>query len=758
MVLPNFSIRLKISDGKDKNMQVGKTQYLIRPKQKDYGMLSPNQGPIPSNQKFNRDIERPLNHNSQNLSFKGLSISKAINKIMYAQDKEVTYSANVLFDKTKNHLGEMVKKHYDHVKSSEMAKKLVKFDGDKITFRKKTIPHLIWDGLIYPFKILPFDILNGMVELIGKIKPFKKWAQRVLEKPFFRNIRQRSKIESEVSSLKGLCETATKLKDKPDAEISSKFFQQSVKMFDPRTGNYDTKHERALCRMVSGLPPAIMLATDAYNLSRMMDDDPAAAKKEKKARFRQEMSRLVMNAYLMLVTFGALNKFINQSAAGSMLMTGATTLLTETYSRLRNGKHIKRLTPEEARAENEKNNAPEKDIKPLTFKSDMKPASQPKEQQKPLLSFSTIMKASAGVIAAGFAVKGARKYIPGVEDALKTITEPFNKKYKSLTQIADFRISGDKFDEIVRVLRENDFGKLADKYEQVAATARNADGSISLGVKDKKVKPLIDFVIAPFKFVWNTITLPYKLVDKGVKAAINKKDPKAPVKDIEALAKSIEKIGREATKKGYSKEKFQTFVKDNIMKAFNTDTMSSVPNHELANLAKTAATAATMWFLMTDNYNMVMLKSNGNDKEGAETKFKERFVQECSRLFYSTLLIDLFNNTFQKQYNASLLGMSWITLTDTTISEILTRKSVGMTITPHTRDELMAFEEKQNNATGALKGYYNFMQRLTGKRSIKSYEVKPKNTRNTASQNTKTAAVQEPSMQGSSILNKMIKG
>lgn len=739
-------------------MQVGKTQYLIRPKQKDYGMLSPNQGPIPSNQKFNRDIERPLNHNSQNLSFKGLSISKAINKIMYAQDKEVTYSANVLFDKTKNHLGEMVKKHYDHVKSSEMAKKLVKFDGDKITFRKKTIPHLIWDGLIYPFKILPFDILNGMVELIGKIKPFKKWAQRVLEKPFFRNIRQRSKIESEVSSLKGLCETATKLKDKPDAEISSKFFQQSVKMFDPRTGNYDTKHERALCRMVSGLPPAIMLATDAYNLSRMMDDDPAAAKKEKKARFRQEMSRLVMNAYLMLVTFGALNKFINQSAAGSMLMTGATTLLTETYSRLRNGKHIKRLTPEEARAENEKNNAPEKDIKPLTFKSDMKPASQPKEQQKPLLSFSTIMKASAGVIAAGFAVKGARKYIPGVEDALKTITEPFNKKYKSLTQIADFRISGDKFDEIVRVLRENDFGKLADKYEQVAATARNADGSISLGVKDKKVKPLIDFVIAPFKFVWNTITLPYKLVDKGVKAAINKKDPKAPVKDIEALAKSIEKIGREATKKGYSKEKFQTFVKDNIMKAFNTDTMSSVPNHELANLAKTAATAATMWFLMTDNYNMVMLKSNGNDKEGAETKFKERFVQECSRLFYSTLLIDLFNNTFQKQYNASLLGMSWITLTDTTISEILTRKSVGMTITPHTRDELMAIEEKQNNATGALKGYYNFMQRLTGKRSIKSYEVKPKNAGNTASQNTKAALAQEPSMQGSSILNKMIKG
>jgi hypothetical protein len=38
-------------------------------------------------------------------------------------------------------------------------------------------------------------------------------------------------------------------------------------------------------------------------------------------------------------------------------------------------------------------------------------------------------------------------------------------------------------------------------------------------------------------------------------------------------------------------------------------------------------------------------------------------------------------------------------------------------------------EEKQDNATGMKKSYYNFMKRLTGKRSIKSYEVSsPHNT------------------------------
>ena len=139
--------------------------------------------------------------------------------------------------------------------------------------------------------------------------------------------------------------------------------------------------------------------------------------------------------------------------------------------------------------------------------------------------------------------------------------------------------------------------------------------------------------------------------------------------------------------------------------------MSNVSNSELSNMAKTAALAATIWFLMTDNYNMVMLKSNGNDVEGAKTKFKERFVQEGSRLFYQTLLIDLFNSTFSKQYHQSLFGMSWITLTNTTIGEWLTRKSVGVPVGTHSREQLVKLEEKQDNATGFTRKYYDFMKR-----------------------------------------------
>ena len=718
----------------------------------------------------NRYLERPLKNNSDDLSFEGLSFmghnkqdsnnnKKQINPTLVMLGalgiaglalrlapsyKEVgKFKISEFKEFTGKYIEDIGSNLFDHLKDSKLAKDMLKIDGDEATIYKKTIPQLIWDGLKYPFTILPGDLLNGSVKLMGRIKPLKNWANKIYEKQFFKNIRQRSKIDAKMNALQGLVETKNNLSAKlaagkiTEAEVSSEMFQRSVKMFDKeKYGAYDTKHERALNRLVSGLPPAIFLANDAYNLSRMMDDDPKKADKEKRTRFNQETTRILTSGYLTLVTLGALNKYINNSKLGIMLMTGGTVLFTEAFSRLANGKHIKRLTPEEARAENAKNNAPEQSIKADTsFKSNPEFEKKPdKQTQKPLLSFDTLLKASAIVIAAGFGMKGLRKLSPSVDKMINIIQEPFRTLYKRLTVTADYTIEKEKFDKIIDVLNGNGYKDLARKYQEIAAKITDDNGVIHLGKKNKKyVKPFVDFAIAPFKFAFNAVTLPYRLTDKLV--SMFTKKPSKTVKtseellkhladkDVEVLSKTIESIGKEAIKKGMNPKDFRSYVNDNILKAFNVTTMSNISNAELSNLAKTAATAATIWFLMTDNYNMVMLKSNGNDKEGAETKFKERFVQEGSRLFYQTLLIDLFNSTFRSQYNGSLAGMSWITLIDTTLGEILTRKSVGMPVLPHSREELESIEAKQNEATGFLKGYYNFMRRLTGKRSIESYHV-----------------------------------
>ena len=686
------------------------------------------------------NIEGPSKVNSKDLSFGGsLFVSKVSSiKPVKAQDIIDFYKDSPL--------GKMPKELYESLIKSDSAKNYMKVDNaGNIQFHKKSILRLIVDGALYPFVQLPQDILNGSVALLGKIKPLEKWSKDVLNSDFFKGIRRRSKEDAKLNSFRGLAELRQKLisEGRTPEEIQKILFNKSTKMFDPKTGNYDTKHERALNRLVTGLPPAIFLANDAYNLSRMMDDNKEQAEKERKQRFKQETSRILTSGYLTLITLGALQKYINNSQLGIMLMTGSTVLITEMFSRLSNGKHITRLTPEQAKAINAKNAKKEqakeqssnvksdsvkendvKSSKEVNFKANTidKKLNDKEKQQKPLLSFDTLVKASLAVIATGMAIKEFRR-IPQVDNLFKDVNKWYDKNYKKLTVQEDFTISKDKFDKIVKVLRENGFEDLAVQYEKAGKKALGKnDNLIHLGERDKKIKPLVNFVIAPFKFAKNFVTLPYRLTQRFIGMFEPKKVKKDVAPDmVKSLAMSIDKISKQALDENMDPKKFKAFVSDNILKGFNSDSMSNVSNAELSNLAKTAAAAATIWFLMTDNYNMVMLKSNGEDKEGAETKFKERFVQEGSRLFYQTLLIDLFNSTFRNQYNASLFGMSWISLTNTTMGEWLTRKSVGVPVQPHTRDELLELEHEKESATGFKKKYYNFMTRLTGKRSIESY-------------------------------------
>lgn len=771
-------------------MLVGKTTYqTIKPRQYEYGDLSsvhvPSSPAKHMSQLNSLNIERPLKNNSENLSFKGLSFmgaNKEEDKDHKKQKKTVsptfimlgtiaavglglrlapaykkvgTFKISEIKDFADKHLGPMGNELLENLKNSKLksAKKLVQVDGDNITVYKKTIPQLIWDGMVYPFKILPGDIANGFVSLLGKIKPLKNWSEKTLAKPFFKNIRQHSKMDAKVNALRGLIETEQKLTKQlakgeiTEEQLKNLMFQNKMKMFDSSKGNYDTKHERTLVRIVSGLPPAIFLANDAYNLSRILDDNPKNADKEKKTRFNQEAARVGLNAYITLVTMGALQKYINNSKLGNFMLTAATTLFAESTSRLINGKYITRMTPEQARRDNEIHNAPEAEIKPVetpkkevNFKGDKDTKTNKEEQHKPLLSFETLMKASAVIIAGGYAIKGIRKFSPEIDKVMTNFFETVSNKYKGMTDIKNYQMPKEEFDNIIKVLKQNGNTKLVEDYEKIAAkntVLKDGKEVINMGAKSKKYKPLIKFAVAPFKFAWNAVTLPYSLVEKLVKVvgkkAVQPKTASEIAKDIndntlKAFSKSVESIGKQIKKTDFANDasvkKFQSYINDNFLKGFNVDTMSNVSNCDLSNLAKIAGNAATLWFLMTDNYNMVMLKSNGNDKDGAETKFKERFVQEVSRLFYQTLLIDLFNSTFSSQYHKSFFGVTWITLTNTTMGEWLTRKSVGTPVGTHSRKELIEMEEKQNNATGFKKSYYNFMRRLTGKRSIQSYNVK----------------------------------
>ena len=205
---------------------------------------------------YNPNNERPLKSNPQDSSFKGLSFMGSSQqkdekmkpllatlsllaatgfalRLAPGYKKAGSYSIKEFSEFIEKKAGmdkAIVDSLLNHVKDSKFTKKMVKISGDTISFNKKTIPQLIWDGLTYPFKILPADILNGSVVLLGKIKPLKGWSKNVLKTDTFAAIRQRSKADAQVNSLRGLFEMSQNLKGKANTDIASSMFRQSVKI------------------------------------------------------------------------------------------------------------------------------------------------------------------------------------------------------------------------------------------------------------------------------------------------------------------------------------------------------------------------------------------------------------------------------------------------------------------------------------------------------------------------------------------------
>lgn len=318
---------------------------------------------------------------------------------------------------------------------------------------------------------------------------------------------------------------------------------------------------------------------------------------------------------------------------------------------------------------------------------------------------------------------------------------------------------------------------------------------------ETKAKPLMDMVTEPFKFIFSAARLPFKLVsalirllespvakkfkqaemgkpedikkitkiDKIIHRAVTellgeKKDKAGKTtqsifvnameqlqRQTQKYRKAVEKLATleanngpeteiEAAKKLVSetKNKLGRYVNTAVEKSFNGVTQSSNKNTDLAMMTKLASSTVTSAFLVADNYNMVMMKSDGEDKSGAKEKANERIIQRLSALFYQTMFINWFNSTFRSTYNSSLKGMASVVIPNTLTTEIVTRKSIGMPIRRKTYEQIQENEERNENRTGLLGKYFKFMRLLTGKKPLKDRLPQDKKV------NTQTTTIAKP--------------
>lgn len=878
----------------------------------------------------------PLMRESDDVSFKGVSFKGSYAdkvKKSFAFFNEHQYNLEENLRLLKKYIGKApIELASNTDKWQAIKKHIIKSHQDStVVIKEKNWTRQLLDAMGAPITELPFRVIKSL-----QTSFFSKNAKKAAEES--QNFIQKkvNTIDNAdiVNSFIGYMESAQKYKHDTDKVRSSGLMSNALKMFDAKSGNYNAVHERALTRIVTGFIPAYFLANDAYNLSRICDDDPQKAEQERKLRFNQETKRVLSNAYLQLITLGALSKWINKSKATFVGVTALSVLITEAFSRLSNGKKLHMINKEEAIEMNIKEGILPKDYKPteekqqpvkdIAFKgskvfrgfglTDMPLAQMSTvnmagksvdeklkavNESKPLLTLPTIAKWFVGTIALGFGLKYAKgikiaKNIK-VNDYFNVIAKKYDKFYNSFTTM-EYKITKQDYTKLINKLKEYDnvvanyfedviqrqqkankvqsisreFAQVLDKaglkdfaqkfehlanarlsssfkdiaanneaksfisarnkevisrnlqdlietmkndnlaneakqlqdiildnkgnvitanynkakklinevakdysftfdnrfkvdeateniklfenairelntkapedaqkYQSIVEKAMDAD-ILSLGKKGiPGVKEVADFITEPFKFIWGTITLPYKHIAKPFSKLINP-DVKLPQwpKESDMVASAVKRITKQPliklppmfgehqgiAKIDYSKEDFAKYMNLQFNKGFNTATMSSLSNSDLSALAKNTSTAATAWFLMTDNHNMVMQKSNGENKTGAVQKAKERAIQETSRQFYNVMFISLFNNTFRNLYNSSLFGAQTVNTASTLVGEYINRKAIGMPVKPQTRDEILEKEYKNVTQKGIKGDFFRFMSRLTGKKVLSQRE------------------------------------
>ncbi|MEI8128358.1 MAG: hypothetical protein WCG95_01950 [bacterium] len=656
-----------------------------------------------------------LKLNSQNLSFTG----SFINNVSGALEEYGKQFGPAAKKKIKEQLALL----------SSKKNPFLTLKDNSITFKKMTALDRLNQAVIDPVVHMPVDLANSTLNLIKKIPAFKNsnFIDNLLANETLKN--RRSHIEN-ISHAAGI-EHFFEMLD--NETLKSRIFNEGHKRLSTKVSNYSTKSERALTRFVTGMIPAFFLANDAYNLSTYVNNDKSMAKEEKKRRFKQEMARVIITA---AATFGFLGYFAkksNSSHDSATTLIATLTFASEIIGRIIAGvpfypiseKAAKKYAKLRHQEQTQNANSSQNFGNNTTIQLD-KPQKYAKINKKDDPKSFNVLNLLGGMVALGFLVDLARKKTHPIGIRLDDIIENYAKKFEQ-----DVFMPKKEIEALILKLKENGFDGIAKNYETTLAklpTDKNNPELVKIGTEVNKTKNIIvnQILALPIKFAWEVLMMPYRTVVKPLfelsrqgLAKIKLVPPKIKeAKKEKITSEHIFKNGIQFLKKISQDVDFEDKVNKNLIESFDNVNKSNFSNAELSGAAKTAVSTVTSGFLIADNYNLVMIDSNGEEKDLAKQKAKERTVQRIARIAYGATLIKLSNGIFKVPFNNSLLEAQAVNILTTGVIETLERKSVGLPLSESTREDMIENDEKNANAKGFRGAYYRFMSKLTGKKSL----------------------------------------
>ena len=168
----------------------------------------------------------------------------------------------------------------------------------------------------------------------------------------------------------------------------------------------------------------------------------------------------------------------------------------------------------------------------------------------------------------------------------------------------------------------------------------------------------------------------------------------------EASARNI-KLAKDGTLSDKDVEKVRKILKDLVLKADGARHVEYDGN-TLSQMNVNLGRAITTIFLVTDASNLTMQYSNDN-KKAAKKSATNRTAQEISRIGLSAYMLAFVHNLLSKLCNSSLAGAFGITALTSVINDSLSRKVVGVPITPKTKDQLLEIDRQNNKSKSPIK-------------------------------------------------------
>ena len=519
--------------------------------------------------------------------------------------------------------------------------------------------------------------------------------------------------------------------------LSDKLDEALNDSMDFAKSQYDTKYERFITRIVSGFTAAGFLGKDFFNRAKMNGKDDETANKDKKEKVNQEVIANIGEAisqFAFLATFPIL---ANTKKWVTPLVSAGIGFTFNIVSRLIVGRPLTRIKMGGLALPKELRNAPigieefkKKSIE--TKKQENK--TDIKENKKPLLSLKNILLASAGSIAAGFALRyGKNKFVK--TDMYKSLQDMFSnsKIGKSLRNLKASEIENIYTDnkEIVSLcdtlteVGEDSVGKKI-KQNILEIIGEDEKTKLLIGKKYKTTKlfgrieiPLYKIhklPLAPLEFIKSVVAFPYQkalqLAEglKWVEKIDKPKDITDPYKMRNILTRYREFQNLYGNDREVFIENFKKYVQKTHENSLNTISSSKIENEKITVAAQVLGMLFGITFNMNDDYNKTV--ENGGTKVEAEKAARLRGLNKFTRTSIQAVVAATLNGTFAKQYNSSLLKAGIITTTATILTDIACRIVTGMPFKQMSKEEQIAYKQEQEK--GISGKYFEFIDRLAG--------------------------------------------